>query len=412
MTDQYDQIYETDPNPFAPPKTIDPAKPGPHPSSQAFTPAYLYTALNHKRHKVSNWIEAPTADAAVSMLTEQGFSEIILHIDDLAAFFAPHPQLRTPPVTRAWIDLRTVGGFFPLLWYWAKSYYRRMYIWFLIVIAVLFLNVYQNKPFGFFEYFLFFWMLFPLVQAVFSAMNPTSRKYYRLLDAIYWARWKSALKLVDSLTNKIPRAEFILRRSQILAGLKQMEEALRTASLLRDELRAPDWFSWARMTEVHSAAGDRQSAIHCLDRAIELAPCCAALYIDRSRFALSYEENVELAESLMHEAKRHAICDIHLPVVKYQDSMIRFEKGDCEGVRKLFCSQSPNSGNMRKRHRRRNPSSIRCMPGLLASRRNSVRWHQPESTSRWPDHGSKLFRLQNSSSAASARSAERFRGSY
>ena len=327
-----DHNYEIDPNPFAPPKNTSPEAAVQHPYAQTITPAYLYTAINPKRRKVSNWIEAPTADDAYRMLVDQGFTDIVFHLDDLGAFFAPIPQQRTPLITRMWIDQRTIDGYFPLFWYYTKLFFGKTILWNVVILAVLIGSILHNKEFGFIEYFLCFWLVFPLVQAALAARSRASRLYHQMLDTIYWARWDDAEKLLRRLEGNIPRVEIILRKAQILAGRGRMVEAQQTASLLRDELGLPDWFCWARMIEVHLAAFDREAAIRCLDHAIELAPSCTAAYIDRSRLALRYEENIPLAEAMIAEAKRHVICDIHRPFVLIQDAMVRFEKGETDGV--------------------------------------------------------------------------------
>ena len=44
---------------------------------------YLYTAINPKGRKVTEYIEAESADTAVRFLGERGYSDIVLHTDDV-----------------------------------------------------------------------------------------------------------------------------------------------------------------------------------------------------------------------------------------------------------------------------------------------------------------------------------------
>src|SRR5579863_9429515 len=111
---------------------------------------YLVSGVTPAGRRVTEWIDADSADLAVKTLRDQGYEQIVLHTDDLAARYLNEGKNRHESSInpREWADLKYVGQlgwFFFLL---RKLYMQACnWLWCLVLpLAVLFYRRYLDCP--------------------------------------------------------------------------------------------------------------------------------------------------------------------------------------------------------------------------------------------------------------------------
>ena len=156
------------------------------------------------------------------------------------------------------------------------------------------------------------------------------------MDARSWGRWGEMLDSIGPLEGKVPADEFTFRKAQALAGLGRLDEAEALVAPFADSSAIPEWYYWARMTEVYGVARRIDRLIEAQEAAARLAPGNATVLIDMALMLVRYRRDTRRARALMDQARSHAISDLAESSVDAVEGMLAFEEKDpAEARRRL-----------------------------------------------------------------------------
>ena len=118
--------------------------------------------------------------------------------------------------------------------------YRQSWYTYLGAVGILGYRISEGVEWGPFDTFLAFYMVFPLLFAMFAPLfNVAGRRYRKLIDAVSWGRWEEVLARVDSVGGRMPPEEIAFQKAKALAGLGRLDEALRLVKPFGDGVKLP-----------------------------------------------------------------------------------------------------------------------------------------------------------------------------
>lgn len=291
-------------------------------------PEYLATGRNAEGKKVTERVDARSADEAVKALRDRGYEEIVLHTDDagalysrqsaVAATFSPREFLmfRDLPAPLAGFLLVTVKG------------YQQGWITHLAALAVLAYRRSHVLPWGRFDTFAVIYLAFPVAWA-FGAQffRGAAGRYKQLVEASAWGRWEEVLARADAVGGGVAPEEIAFRKAQALAGLGRLDDGLRLAEPFGDGVKVPAWMYWSRVAGVYATARRREDAAAAMEKALELAPENATVLIDVAKSEVWRRHNPRRARDLLARARSHAVSDALRPFATQVEGLIRLEEG-------------------------------------------------------------------------------------
>jgi len=287
---------------------------------------YLFTGTNPSGDKVTESAKADSADTAVRLLAERGYTNIILHTGDIGARYSKQSAAARYISPREYIRFRHMGEWGYFLFLTGKLYRSNWYV-IVLAVALLVYRQYFGRPFGALDVLAIISLLIPLFLAMLSLIGNPRRRYARLVDAAGWARWEEVLRLLPSLPAGVPAHEKLFREAQALAGLGRMSEALAVVEPLATDSQVPAWMYWSRLAGVCRAARDRAQALACLEQSAKLAPDNATALLDLALALLYRRRDLARAADLLRRVRTHAISDIALHFLCAAEGMLALEQG-------------------------------------------------------------------------------------
>jgi len=288
------------------------------------TYTFILSGRTARGWRVTDVIEATNGEAAVYAFQDRGFSEVVLHTDDVAAPFLnfkkgllkPGDMVRVR--TKRPIEIAVILSYllYRKFWYLALPplgwvVYRLIAgwewdIWVEVVLTVL---------------------LFPVIVGVVFLLA-SFRLYVRLLRAVGWARWEEVLRLLPRLTDSaMPKYEWPIRRAQALAGVGRLPQALAEFNAVWDFDELPEYLYWVFRSRAYLAARDLEGVLTCMTRAHELAPDLPVVLVDYAILLLTVRHDTRAARPRLAEARRHAVSDTTLPSLLAAEGILAVEEG-------------------------------------------------------------------------------------
>ena len=296
-------------------------------------PEYVLTARDLEGRKVTERVEAPSADAAVQVLRDRGCTEVVLHTDDVGALYPVEDDVGKPVSPREYLALRMIHGYLGDVVFLA----RKMYVsgWMLVLVAAVLLGARRmmTRPWSGLDSVLVAFLALPVVLAVVAALLSPVRRYNRLLEHVAWGRWQRVLELLPSLQGKITPDESAFRKAEALAGLGRLDLAMRTVEPFSDGSQIPEWLYWGRLANVYESAGLTDQVVASHRKAAELAPDNATVLLDLALAILRYQRDPRSARALLEQVKTHAISDFAAPFVLMVEGMAALEEGRASGAK-------------------------------------------------------------------------------
>jgi hypothetical protein len=296
---------------------------------------YLFTGCNSDGKRVTERVEADSADAAVRLLTDRGFLDIVLHTDDVGTRYTRHKDVERLISPREYIRFRSMSKWRHFL-YMVDKLYRMCWVVDLGAVAFLALRWKSGWPFGLLDILALVILLLPLPFAIVVLIVPSRRQYDRLVDAACWARWEEVLRLLPKLPAAVAADERAFRKATALAGMGRLAEALEVVKPLATDAEFPGWLYWGRLSSVYRAARDDEQAFVCLERSAELAPENATVLVDLALALLRDKRDVARAGEIVQRVKQHALSDIAVHFLHAAEGMLALEKGKPYEARELF----------------------------------------------------------------------------
>ncbi|HZT08893.1 MAG TPA: hypothetical protein VFC51_17855, partial [Chloroflexota bacterium] len=205
-------------------------------------PEYLATGRNAEGKKVTERVEADSADDAIAQLRERGFDEIVLHTDDVGALYSRQADVAKTFSPREFLWFRalprSVVTFLPV----CLLLYKRNWFTLLLALAVLLYRRAVPAPWGVVDTLLAAYLVLPLAWALVAQLLPSAAaRYEQLVEAAAWGRWEEVLARADDVGPGIPPEELAFRRAGALAGLGRLDEAVHLVQRFGDGAAIPAW---------------------------------------------------------------------------------------------------------------------------------------------------------------------------
>jgi tetratricopeptide (TPR) repeat protein len=300
-------------------------------------PIYLVTARSPAGKKVTERLDATSADEAVRVLRERGYDEIVLHTSDLQAHYQSPKAVNSVVSPRQLLWFRTMPRWLAHVLIVALGVYRKGWYWNLAALALLAYRLGKWKVWGSVETGLAVYLAFPIVFAFVSlSFRGASGTFRKMSEAEAWGRWDEMLGLVDRLAGKLSAESIAFYKAKALAGLGRLDEGLRLVQPFGDGVRMPLAIYWARLAGVYSVAKRREESDAAMARAVECAPNDATVLVDRAESEVWLRHNARSARELLDRARQQAVSDLLQPFVVYTDGLIQLEEGRPREARELL----------------------------------------------------------------------------
>ncbi len=322
---------------------------------------YILSGRTPAGKKVTERVEALSADAAVETLHQRGYTEIVTHTDDVSALFTQQKKLADIITPKDYISFRQRRGYLRKAMFFARKLYLQNWKWNLFFLITLVVRRWMQLRWGLLDYSSIGLLLLPLALALLPRFNNPMRAYHRLLELVAWGHWQEALQQADALRGRVPEHELTWRKAQALAGLGRLNEAIALVTPLADDATMPRWHFYSRLGEVYAVAGQRDETLECGDKALELAPGNPTLLVDKALTLLRYQMDLPRVRQLLKDARSHALSDALSPAADAVEGMLLLEEGHPHQAREKleaglagldrFRAASPLVGAMQDRFR-------------------------------------------------------------
>ncbi len=288
-------------------------------------PEYIVSGRDPRGRKVTEWFEAASADEAVRSFHELGFTDVVLHIDDVGALSLRREKIGKQFTARDYLAMRRGGGGYL---FWVLKFYQLSWKTTAILLALLAFRHYEGGEWTTWDGVLLVLAGAPFLVAAWIKFGGKAKGYRRMMESRSWGRWSEMLDRLGPLEGKLPPEEFAFRRAQALAGLGRFDEAEALVAHLADGKTIPEWHFWSRMTEVYGVAGLRDRVVESLETAARLAPNNATVRIDLALAVIRYHRDTRRGRALLDEARSHAISDLAAPLYRAAEGQLALELKD------------------------------------------------------------------------------------
>jgi hypothetical protein len=288
---------------------------------------YLLSARSLARKKVTERVEAASADAAVEILRQRGFTEIVLHTDDIGALFTQQSK-REPHVTpKDYVGFRHLSGYWGRVGFHARKLYAQSWQLKIPLLVLLIARRWMGARWGLTDYLTIGFLSMPLAFALIGQFNSRALRYHKVLELVAWGRWAEVLEQSGRLNGRLPEHEILWMQAKALAGLGRINEAIQLVAPIADDPTVPQWLYCSRLAGVYTAAEMRDEQLALNEKALDLAPENATLLIDTAMALLRYQLDTPRARQLLEQARSHALSDVLVPSADAVEGMLLLEEG-------------------------------------------------------------------------------------
>ncbi len=278
-------------------------------------------------------IHAVDSQDAYARMEAQGYSDIVLHTDDVAAAITQMmPQdpaaCVDPDLVSASYDVEyrfmSNGAFF--LHMCGKL--CRQWWWVMVICGALVGNkIINGQSLGVLDILWIALFMLPISLALHSAVFSMTRKYDLMLESLHWGRWKEVLKRAPALRGHIPDLELDIRIATALAGQGKLDEGLRLVAPYAQQADVPQWMYHARLAEIYIAARQPEEALKCQMQSYELAPDNSTVMLDLAMGLLKNQQDTPRAQQLIAEVESQHVSDVVEVFVGLAKSMLALNTG-------------------------------------------------------------------------------------
>jgi hypothetical protein len=280
---------------------------------------FYLTGTNPRGARKTLRIVAESSRDAMAECSANGYREITLHTDDVAAvavstmskvnfnFFSPAESVQLGRLSDKRLFLLMVKKFYFGLW------------WVLLLEALTLLYITRSSTPPASPVAISILVLLPpvLFSASVAYLGPR-RKFNATIEAACWGRWQEVLDRIPALRGVVPAFELNVRTACALAGLGRLNEALALYETLSDDEVVPASMYWSRLSGVYHVAHRYTDALECLRQAKEKSPSGSIEALDLAMGLLENEVDTDYATQLidgMHESVISDLAALHLPFV-------------------------------------------------------------------------------------------------
>jgi tetratricopeptide (TPR) repeat protein len=284
-------------------------------------PEYILTGRVGSGPRYTQIVVARSADEAVRIFRDDGFTDVVLHTDDNAAYFLKPSKVLKAFSPRDFIGYRTRGRLDCMVFLAWKLYVQSWWAYAFCLIALAGRwwlwaewNVIDMVAVSF--------LLFPIWFAIYAELTSKVVPYRRALKAVLHARWDDVGRHMRRVRMPLPPFERPFREAQALAGMGRLDEALDHFRPVADEPEMPHHMYWTYKALIYQTAREREKALECVARAAELAPDNPVALIDHALALLTVRNDVAKGRELLTRARQHALSDVSTPLCEYAEGVL------------------------------------------------------------------------------------------
>jgi tetratricopeptide (TPR) repeat protein len=284
-------------------------------------PEYILTGRTRGGRRLTEIVVAESADEAVRVFHDDGFTDIVLHTDDNAArFLKPSEALKTFS-PRDYIGFRTRGRVGCVLFLARKLYVQSWWAYAFCAVALAG-RWWLWADFGVIDSVAVVFFFFPVLFAAYAELTGKVVPYRRALKAALHGRWEDVGRHMRRVRLPLPSFERPFREAQALAGMGRLDEALDHFRPVADDPAVPHHMYWTYKALIFQTAREREKALDCLARAVELAPDNPVALIDYALALLTVRSDVAKARELLTRARQHALSDVSTPLCEFAEGVL------------------------------------------------------------------------------------------
>lgn len=286
-------------------------------------PKYLLSGRDHRGRRVTEAVTTRNTDEAVSRFQALGYTEVVLHSDEVVGHLFDPKVLRhlTP---RDYLALGRVGRF-GYVWRLIARLYRKQWWLFAITAALIVGRRVLEEPWDLPDTLAVAFLTAPVVIVVLGELFSPSRRYARAMAYNAWGRWAEMLAALRPLRPYMPATQFAFHQAKALAGLGQLDDAIDVVRPYANDRKTPAWLYWGQLADVFHAAKLPDRVIECGEKALADSPENVTILIDLAMSLLRYRRDVDRARPLIERAHQHSVSDVIRPFLMMSDGVLAFE---------------------------------------------------------------------------------------
>jgi len=287
-------------------------------------PTYLFTARDRNGREVTESMDAPSADWIVLKLHKDGYSDIVLHTENVGANYTKMVDGISAKEYLAFRRKPTRLG--DALWVARRIYWQSLPLHGGLV-AVLVYRRFATIPPGIIDAVAVGLLALPFLFALGSQLTNWVYAYNRMVDASGWGRWEEVLNLAAKLKGRVPPEELAFRTARALCGLGRVSEAFNLLKPFGDGHAMPLWMYHARLGEVYVVLKQYDKCVENAELAAQLAPADPTVLLDLAGTLLRFQPDLPRIERLLDEIRSHAVSDVLSPVLEMTEGALKVEQG-------------------------------------------------------------------------------------
>lgn len=283
---------------------------------------FLFSARDANGAEASLWIKAANSQQAVERVTQLGYKDVILKMEN------SDPPVQSP-IWTAKDSVKAVRGdpntvvMMKLAAMAAAP--------FLILSGVTLYFAFVHGPLS--GPAIVGYILIPVI--VFGVLQSTGagRQYRRLVNLIEEKRWNEALRLARRINrNKQVRSRpavafgIDVSIGQALAGLGRLDEALQHVEASARAFGIDQARYLVSLAPIYRTAKDYDRAVDCYRKAIALSPDPAQIYASLAQVLVQRNNDPDGALEALEKAKAAPLPDFSAVFLLFTEGMIAFEK--------------------------------------------------------------------------------------
>ncbi|QDT29021.1 tetratricopeptide repeat protein [Gimesia panareensis] len=309
-------------------------------------PVYLLTATDQHGKRDTHRVTADSAQQACNEFEENGYSDIVLHSDDVFAattdLFPANDDVEEHLTAADLVQMQHLSDFQQFLFTLRRAYWQSRWFYLLVILAFVYRWHYQLGWFGNVEELdaidlgLLVVVLLPLVITLWYTYLSPARKYKQLMQAFAWGLWDEVIDLCPTLRGKIPGFELACRHAVALAAEGKFEEGMDMIEQFEEIQDIPRWMYLGRLSELYEVVKDGEQVIECHRLSYEAAPDNPTVQLDYAYALLKYQQNLPLAQQLMAEAEQQHLSELLKFMLPYLKGILALNQGRPNEAEKLF----------------------------------------------------------------------------
>ena len=299
-------------------------------------PRYFATGKTLEGRSVTEELEADSADEAQRIMEQRGYTDVILHTDDVGALYVGDRE-QTPAIKpRHWLMFRDLPRPLAVFLVLIQISYQRSWVFNLIWVALLCYRRAIGAHWRTIDTIGVVILLFPVAFAIMTALFSRPHVYNQMIEAFSWGRWDEVLQRIDRGDIPVAPEELAFRKASALAGLGRLDEAIESVEPYGDGHRMPPWLYWSRLGGVYSTAQRHEQGIGCMEHALDLAPENPTVLLDLADSVVQHRRDPRTARSLLSSARSHTLSDILLSFSLQVEGLIALEERRATEARELL----------------------------------------------------------------------------